>query len=80
MKNNIHRETRHRIIQKRREKGITQEELGLEINKSQAWIAQIENGKRHANVENLNAIATALECNFSDLLPEQPIPMENNNE
>ena len=80
MKNNIHRETRHRIIQKRREKGITQEELGLEINKSQAWIAQIENGKRNVNVENLNDIATALECNFSDLLPEQPIPMENNNE
>ena len=80
MTEDICQKTALRILQRRREKAFSQEELGLAINKSQAWINQIESGKRNVNLKNLNDIAAALECNFSDLLPEQPIPVEDNND
>ena len=80
MTEDICQKTALRILQRRREKAFSQEELGLAINKSQAWINQIESGKRNVNLKNLNDIADALECNFSDLLPEQPIPVEDNND
>ena len=80
MADDIYQITALNILRRRREKGFSQEKLGLEIHKSQAWINQIESGKRHVNLNNLNNIAAVLECNFSDLLPEQPIPMEDNND
>ncbi|PMM66929.1 helix-turn-helix domain-containing protein [Vibrio splendidus] len=65
-----------KILKKRREKGLTQEELAAKIDVSQAFIHQLESSKKAINLERVNDIALALNCTLHDLLPE--IPIEDN--
>lgn len=76
---NIHQTVRVSILRKRREKGFSQLELANRINTSQAFINQIETGKRHVNLETLNKIAIALECELHDLIPQSPVLQREDN-
>jgi y4mF family transcriptional regulator len=59
-----------RIKKYREEKGMTQEQLALEIGVTQAYISQLENDKRRITLDKLDAIIQALGCKFTDILPE----------
>jgi len=59
-----------RIKKYREEKGMTQEQLALEIGVTQAYISQLENDERRLPLTNLYAIIQALGCKFTDILPE----------
>ena len=69
-----------KIITHRRELDISQSELAFRIGFSQAFIHQIESGKRTVNLEQLNALAIALNCTIYALLPETPIKKEDTHE
>ena len=52
----------------RKEKGLTQAELGEKLSVSQQMIGQYENGKNSPQMDTLKKIATALEVNIVDLI------------
>ena len=56
------------IKKKRKEKGITQEELAEKMFKGQGHISAIENAKNNSvvDLEVLNNIAQALDCKIED--------------
>lgn len=58
----------HILRQERKEKGLSQKELGQRLGVSQAMIAQYENGKRTPKVGTITKIANALEIPASELL------------
>lgn len=55
------------IRQARKNKGLSQTELGKKLGISQALIAQYENGVRNPKLQTLERIAAALEVPVSDL-------------
>lgn len=52
----------------RKEKGLTQAELGKRLNVTQQMIGQYENGKNSPQMDTLKKIATALEVKVADLI------------
>jgi ribosome-binding protein aMBF1 (putative translation factor) len=50
------------IIEKRKQKGLTQTELAEQLNTSQAAIARIESGKQNVTIGYVENIAKALGC------------------
>lgn len=59
--------TGQKIKQLRKEKGLTQKDLGKLIGMSYQQIGQYENGKRKPKTETLRKIANALEVPISEL-------------
>ena len=52
----------------RKQKGLTQEQLGLNINTSGAYISNIERAVKKPSLENLAAIAEALDITVDDMI------------
>jgi transcriptional regulator with XRE-family HTH domain len=50
------------IIEKRKQKGLTQTELAKQLHTSQAAIARIESGKQNITIGYVENIAKALGC------------------
>lgn len=55
------------IINKRKELGLTQQELATRINKQQSVISRIESGDCNVTLKTLSEIALALKTNVSDI-------------
>jgi transcriptional regulator with XRE-family HTH domain len=48
--------------------GLTQRELAARLNKGAAWIAAVEGGRRHIDLEELDQISQALGIDPLELL------------
>lgn len=59
-----------RLKNARKNKGITQTQLGKKLGVSQAMIGQYENGSRTPKIETVQKIADALNITMLDLIPE----------
>lgn len=60
-----------RIRHYRKRRGYTQEQLGLSINTSGAYISNIERGVKKPSLDNLAAIAEILDITINDvIIPE----------
>lgn len=58
----------------RKEKGLTQEQLSLKLDKGVGFIGDIESSKKAKyNIKHLNEIARVLECSPKDFWPEKPL-------
>lgn len=58
----------YKIREKRKEKKMSQEELGKKANISRAIISELETGKRTVtSTKTLSKIAAALECSVADI-------------
>ena len=55
----------------RKQRGLTQTELAQLINVTQGAISQWENGNSRPTLDNLVAIARALNCSIDDLIKEE---------
>ncbi|PAM94056.1 transcriptional regulator [Flavobacterium sp. IR1] len=64
---------RVRVI--RKERGLTQEQLSLKLDKGVGFIGDIESPSKKAkyNVKHLNEIAKIFECSPKDFWPEEPL-------
>ena len=60
--------TGERIKNIRKQKGISQKELGTRLGVSQQMIGQYETNTREPKIETLRKIANALEVKLSDFL------------
>lgn len=56
----------------RKEKGITQKELGEKLGISQAAIGQFENSASNLKIDTIKKIADALDVNYTRLILETP--------
>lgn len=54
------------IIQRRKELGITQEDLAYSVNVDRTYIGYIENGKQNISISILCKIANVLNLNMKD--------------
>lgn len=63
-----------RCFRKRIEAGLTQMQLGTRSGLSDATVCRIENGDVVASPESLAALAEALGCTVTDLMPAEPEP------
>lgn len=65
----------NRVREIRKEKNISQAELAYMIDKSPAFIGQVENPKHRAkyNINLLNVIAAAMGCSIKDFFPDKPL-------
>ena len=58
----------------RKERGLTQEQLSLKLDKGVGFIGDIESSKpAKYNLKHLNEIAKILECSPKDFWPEKPL-------
>ncbi len=57
-----------RIRNYRKRRGYTQEQLGLSINTSGAYISNIERGVKKPSLDNLAAIAEILDITINDVI------------
>lgn len=57
-----------RIRHYRKRRGFTQEQLGLSINTSGAYISNIERGVKKPSLDNLAAIAEILDVTINDMI------------
>ncbi|AXQ31055.1 XRE family transcriptional regulator [Solimonas sp. K1W22B-7] len=55
----------------RTRRGLSQEELGQKIGRDQAFISEIESGKRTVTLDVIGRVADALEVRPADLLDEK---------
>lgn len=55
----------------RQERGLTQEELAEIVGLHRTYVGSVERGERNASVDNMEAIAQALEELLPDLLTEK---------
>ena len=62
----------------RKEKGLTQKELGKLCGMSEAQIGQYENGLRNPKMETLKKIANALDISYFELLDISETTKESN--
>ena len=65
----------NRIKEIRIEKGLTQLDIALMLDKSKGFIGQIESYNHPAkyNLNHINVLARELKCSPKDFLPEKPI-------
>ena len=75
----IHNEISQRIMKIRREKSMTQEQLAHEMNCTQAFVNQLENGTKECNIKHIYQIATILECSVYEIFPDTTLQMEKHN-
>jgi len=69
------------IKEKRKEKGLTQKELGVLIGVAESTISCYELGKRHPDVDTIINIADALGADYGQLLGitiKEELPWETN--
>ena len=62
----------HYIKQWRKYRGLSQERLGLRIDKTQGYISKLEKFKQEYNQPALEALANALSCSPADLIMRDP--------
>lgn len=74
--NKYNRFIRERIVEARKEKGMTQEELARALQRSRETIANIESGRTEINAVDLMGIAYVLEKPVRYFYP-QYVPTEN---
>lgn len=55
------------ILKKRRELGLSQEELSFRAQLHRTYIGDIERGNRNISIKAISAIAEALECDMCQL-------------
>lgn len=60
----------NRIAQLRKEKGLSQEALGLESNVNRTYINDVEHARRNISIEVLERIIKGLKTNMSDFFSE----------
>ena len=56
----------------RHERGLSQEELAEIVGIHRTYVGSVERGERNVSVDNMEAIAQALEELLPDLLTEEP--------
>ena len=56
-----------RLREMRRERKMSQEDLGLETGLEQAYLSDVELGRRNISLRNINALANALNVTLSEL-------------
>lgn len=69
--------TGSRIKEIRKQKGLTQKQLGDLCGMADSAIRRYENGKANPKIETLQKIATALKCNLSDLMDADEYKLHN---
>jgi transcriptional regulator with XRE-family HTH domain len=63
----------------RKQRGLTQKELGEKIGLSDAQVSNIEKGKRSTSIDRQVKIAEALKCNVSDFYEDdQKMELQEN--
>ncbi|SLM43305.1 BamHI control element (fragment) [Nitrospira sp. ND1] len=67
-KNNAKELFGYNVREIRRQAGLSQEELGYRAKLHRTYISSVERGKRNVSLENIFAIAAALEISPRDLL------------
>lgn len=63
-----------RIAEARRERGLTQEQLGERMDASGKWIQRVESGSENLELDTLGAFAAALDVPASSLLQPPIVP------
>lgn len=63
----------HRISAARRRKGRTQKELAQKVGFNQGLVSKIELGKVNTSMMKIRQIKIALDLEWKDLFPEEPI-------
>ena len=66
-----------KIKEIRKQKGLTQKQLGDLCGIADSNIRKYENGKQNPKIETLQKIATALECDLSDLMDSDEYKLHN---
>ncbi len=66
-----------KIKEIRKQKGLTQKQLGDLCGIADSNIRKYENGKQNPKIETLLKIATALECDLSDLMDSDEYKLHN---
>ncbi|MEA2496231.1 MAG: hypothetical protein QOJ29_4142 [Thermoleophilaceae bacterium] len=56
------------VRRRRRDLGLTQEDLALRAGLHQRWISNVENGKRNPSYSSLGRLAAGLDLTLSDLI------------
>ncbi|MFD1259263.1 helix-turn-helix domain-containing protein [Entomomonas asaccharolytica] len=69
-KEELYQKIATRILQKRRDRDLSQEQLANEIGKSQSWIQKIESGKKPISLFLLYQLSEVLQCSIYGLIPE----------
>ena len=62
----------------RHQKGLSQDDLSVFLNKSRGFIGQIESPKfpTKYNLNHLNILAMEFNCSIKDFFPEKPFPID----
>lgn len=60
-----------RIKELRLQKGLTGQQLAIELSFSQGFLSGLEQGKKKCSLENLNSICNVLGCSLSDFFKEE---------
>lgn len=58
------------LLEKRKEKGMSQEQLASIVGVSRPFISQLENGEHSPSIKTAVALAKALDCTVDELLAE----------
>lgn len=58
----------HKILERRKELGLTQEDLAYSADVDRTYIGYLENGKNNVSIIMLYKIAKALQIDIKDLL------------
>lgn len=59
-----------KVRMRRYEVGLTQEELAEKADLHPTYVGSVERGERNIALENIIALAKALECSSKDLMPD----------
>ena len=57
------------VRKRRKEVGLSQEDLGFECGLHRTYIGSIERGETNLSLENMAVLAISLRCDIKDLLP-----------
>lgn len=76
-----------RLRSERHAQGLTLEEIAALADMAWSYVAQVERGERNISIDNMAALAEALNVNLPDLLrpgeasiSEAPVPLEEMND
>lgn len=57
------------VRKRRREIGLSQEDLGFECGLHRTYIGSIERGETNLTLENMAVLAVTMKCEINDLIP-----------
>lgn len=57
------------VRNRRKEVGLSQEDLGFECGLHRTYIGSIERGETNLSLENMAVLAISLRCDITDLIP-----------